>query len=648
MLVVYSLLVCLLIGTAIKAGATARALGIPVVAACGVLLAGVLYVSCLVPGLVGLLYTPVVYGLGVLLCTALMVLLGRLVPGAASRERADDQQVVVTLTASDLVLIGIGLLALTPLLDYLRWRFPAWLTDPTSVLGWDTVTYHLPAFIEFWQKHTLWALDGPYQSYSFAYELIGNYLSHPFHAHWGLVLAHAFALVLLLSSLAALAGELTPWLPACLNRRAHSGVATAMLASGIWSSVHTDSIGDVGKNDVFMTACLMASLGFFLRILAGRAGTRVQRRALVFLGSVALGLAVATKPSALAFVPFFALLAAVAWACEVGGLRSSRGAAVGAGFVLLMTLALGGFWLLRNLAVFGALSPLTGAWKTSLIANLANPALYQVKWGSALFGLGVLAAVPGAYLVYGARRDSPARLVLAALVAFHLVACVAFATTPFAIFHHDLSTTVWKLRLGMPLFTSAALIYSLAAMRLGDLVRGLRTRQRVALSVMLVLALMLALPLWWRARPAASLSGYDRVKGLPRTAVYRWVRGQPGPMRIYSAGLRPYGLYGPTWQNTLFYDLHSTLLSPLESGMIRLAAVVVQYQPDLVIISVDPHPYSGAVSKPPVVEWIKGLPVGCFEEVFSDDTVSAFRVQPGAATRLRLLIPPGYDLHMGG
>jgi hypothetical protein len=559
----------------------------------------------------------------------------------ATNDRGD-----IRLSAAEVVLIGIGLLGSIPLLGYFRWEFPAKLLSPNAGLGWDSVSYHLPGFIEFWQNHTLWSLKGPYQSYSYAFELIGNFLSHPFHARWGLVLADVFAIMLLLAAIAFVARTLIACQSQCTPHATSSWIPVAVLAIAVWSFVHSDSIGDVGKNDVFMTACLVAALGYLLHASTGTTKDGNGRMPAILASSMALGLALGTKPSALAFVPFFALASvALIVTAEQPGLRWRR-CLLGTGIAAVVPVALGGFWLARNMVVFGRLSPLSGAWNLSLVANIGNPALYVVKRGSVLFVLGLLAALPGLYLVSVSRRNSRTLIPMSLLLMFHLVACAAFAITPHAIFHNDLHSSVWKLRLGMPLFVSAALILGLCTTHVFAVVS--RTSPQ-ALRVMAALTLFLVVsyvPIHWRTHLSSGLPGYEDIKGLPRTGIYSWIGSQANAMRIYSAGLRPYGLYGHSWENTLFYDLHSTHLAPLESGIARISAVVVQFRPDLILISVDPHSYSGGPVKPKVVEWMREHS-SCFQEVYSDDTVSGFRVKSAAADQLRDTVPPDYSLRMG-
>src|SRR5262249_22204216 len=192
-----------------------------------------------------------------------------------------------------------------------------------------------------------------------------------------------------------------------------------------------------------------------------------------------------------------------------------------------------------------------------------------------LLALGVLAVIPGVFLLIASGRRFESLVAVSLLVAFHIVSCSAFAITPYSIFHHDLSSSVWFLRLGMPLFVSAVLIYSLTATHLCTLMSAPRIQRRVGLaSVLLTVTLMVGLPLYWSRAQPTGLPGYEQVKGLPHTDVYSWVQSQASPLRIYSAGLLPYGLYGPHWRNKLFYDLHSDHLSQLQSAKARVSAIV--------------------------------------------------------------------------
>lgn len=652
MLAVYFLLVLLLCLTAGRAAIFARSLGISPLLTSGIVVAAIAYGSCLAAGALGVLYTATIYALCIVACLALLVLLAKLTPARSLQREAVASTPEASIngppTAADWVTGTIGLVGAIPLLAYLR-QLPSSLIHPNRPLGWDTVSYHLPGFIEFWQNHSLWSVEGPYQSYSFAFELIGNFLSHPFFSHWGLILANAFAVGLLVVATALIARDST----AIVRPSGQSSLAwlsTALIAIGFWASVHPAEIAHVGKNDIFMTAGLLASLAFILQISRGGRGDDLRDWSLVVLASISLGLSLGTKPSALAYVPFFALATAVVLG---GGVTRGSGSVRrkmlrGMALVASISMLLGGFWLFRNLVIFGRLSPVKNVWQTSLVANISNPALYEINRGSILFLIGLLATAPGLLLILAQRRRTRGSVTpLHLLVGFHLVACAAFALTPHAVFRHDLDTSVWQLRLGMPLFVSAGLIYGLLAADLSARFSSWRFPSRVTLASLLLLALIMPWPIHWQANQSPALVGHDRIKGLPQTEVYAWIGRQESALRIYSAGLRPYGLYGPGWSNTLFYDLHSTAMSKLRSGVARIAAVTVWFRPDLIIISVDPHTYTGSPTKPITVQWLQQRPT-LFDEVLSGETVSIFRVKPGAADQLRPLILDGYILKSGG
>ncbi|MGH9550521.1 MAG: hypothetical protein ACRD3W_14160, partial [Terriglobales bacterium] len=111
----------------------------------------------------------------------------------------------------------------------------------------------------------------------------------------------------------------------------------------------------------------------------------------------------------------------------------------------------------------------------------------------------------------------------------------------------------------------------------------------------------------------------------PRTHIYEWLQTQNSYQRIYCAGLRPYGLFGRELSNRVFYDLHSNVLD--REGRGRLLKIMREFHPDLLLISVDPHDYTGPAKKPLIVDWLKTQ--SCFDQVFTDDTVSGFAVKDG-------------------
>jgi len=122
------------------------------------------------------------------------------------------------------------------------------------------------------------------------------------------------------------------------------------------------------------------------------------------------------------------------------------------------------------------------------------------------------------------------------------------------------------------------------------------------------------------------------------------------PLRIYSAGLRPYGLYGKHWQHQLFYDLHSAELNDLAYGKARLASVVQYFDPQVILISTDPLQTMSATTtpnKPAITTWMN-IQSDLFEPIYSDGAVSGYRVRPAAKVHLQEWLPNSIPPKMGG
>jgi hypothetical protein len=202
----------------------------------------------------------------------------------------------------------------------------------------------------------------------------------------------------------------------------------------------------------------------------------------------------------------------------------------------------------------------------------------------------------------------------------------------------------------MPLLISAAIIYGVVIPLAIQRLFALRY-SRLALGALIII-LMLAIPYYWSTKKQANLFGYEevfaspKIEPLPKTSVYTWAQNLKEPLRIYSAGLRPYGLYGRHWGNTLFYDLHSSTLVDGPDGKKRIAAVVDQFGPDLILISLAPHANSPLGIQPEVLTWMQER-VDLFTEVYSDDIVRGYRVKPGAKEILTKEFPEPYVLKMG-
>ncbi len=653
----YALVLIGLFLAARTAADAARRAGRPPFITAALAVATIVYISCTTPGWLGFFKTSVVWSLCFSLCVALIAVLPRRGTGGAIPASPSDP-FLASFTAQDLALIVTGILFCPPFWRYFLLLLPTRLLAPGLPLDWDTVSYHLPAFVEFLQNGTLWSFEGPYQSYHYGFELLGNFLSHPFHTHWGLIVADGFSAIILIAGLYQTIAAAAPSLCRCPDRRTVFTIGASFAAVGIVGWFNFRTIGQIGKNDIFLAAVLFAALGFILRA-ANRAPHEPRaRRGDLALAAAASGLALGTKPTALGFMPFFLAAAAVS---------DARRSAAALGRFGAVVFALGGGWLIRNLVEFGRLSPTGNPWRLSIFENLARLEFYRFHRWSFFFILAWLASPVGFYLCRSARRRGREIRPLFLLIAFHACAGAVYIFTPYVVF-----PDYWILRLGLPFFAASAVLFGLFAAEMADQASGgvrrgdgripfplTRTMpvERLARAwrrewmryarpikrgwAVGLFAMMWALPLYWHWRRPAGLPGYEEVKGRRRTEIYAWIQALPAPARIYAAGLRPYGLYGLEWRNKVFYDLGSHGLHPLEAGIARIAAVTAQFNPDFIVISADPHPHRSEVEKPEVVAWLREKRAW-FTERFSDDTVSVFGVGPEAADALRPMIPDGY------
>lgn len=616
-----------------------KSVGLPQFLSAGIVCFTLIYLSALLPGALGLLSTTNSYVLFLLLAACVLYWL-RITPLSRAHGGVNLplQSNLCAQSSLDWFLIIFGVIFCAPLLVYLK-GLPFALIEPNPVLGWDVVSYHLPGVIEFYQNKTLWSLSGPYQSYSFGYELIGNYFSQDFYTSWGLMLAHVMTLVLVISVIVSTVKIISQ--PSKVGNT--SWLTPSILAIGLWNTLAINSFSAVGKNDVFMGTTVLAALAFLLILSKDASASKPKTHLLILLIGFSLGLSISTKPSAIAFVPYF-------WVATIWGLlqqkRGLKDALVLASSLIVIALLIGGFWLTRNLLIFGRLSPvLDSGWQSSILANVMNGDMYRALIHYPAFLLASTAWIPAFLMALRLNKDRNRRFAWCLIGSFHLIACLVFVITPFAY-----QGGGFEIRLGMPLLLAAAIIY-------GSIIplviqRLLAIRYLKWVTGALILILMLTIPLYWSTKKQSNLFGYDQVFLPPepqqvlRTNVYTWVQGLNESQRIYSAGLRPYGLFGRYWGNTLFYDLHSSTLVDGPDGKKRIAAVVDQFGPDLILISLAPHANSPLRIRPEVLTWMQARK-DLFFEAYSDEIVRGYQVKLGAKEILAREFPEPYILKMG-
>jgi len=622
-----------------------KALALPASLCSTLLSCGVIYLSSLIPGILGLMTWPIEYGLFLAINILLIGFLPRLTPAPAASE---DHQRTWTYRPLQLALVILGLILCAPLLHHLK-ELPWQLSQPNGILGWDVVSYHLPALIEFVQHQSLWSLQGPYQSYGFGFELIAAFFSKPFYAHWGWVLGHWLSIAIIALAIFSINQTLVYASDSASRFRA---IAISVLALGMFSTMDHGALGAIGKNDLFMVAMVISSLALLMTSMRSDAslgatsldGQQLRSKWALGLACLCAGLALATKPSALGFALFVPIvIGAMSWQCSHSWQTAFRDGLISSALVYVI----GGFWLTRNLVIFQTLSPvLDGGWRHSVLSNLTNPEIYRLRLSTIYIGLALLALPLSMVLALRERALEKPLNAWWVLVAFHLCAIITLLITPFMI-----QNGAWELRLAAPLLLSTALIWSVAIERGCTVVeQHLPEHRRFTLVGVISIGLITIVALTWQTQHSAPLPGYDQVGTLPKTGVYRWAWEQEAPLRIYSAGLRPYGLYGKHWQHALFYDLHSAELNELAYGKARLASVVQYFDPQVIFISTDPLQSMSATttpSKPALTTWMN-TQSDLFEPIYSDGAVSGYRVLPVAKARLQEWLRDSSPPKMGG
>lgn len=571
--------------------------------------------------------------------------------------------------AVDVALCLAATVLMSPLLEFVR-GLKGTVTHPGVQLPWDTVSYHLPVLIETVQHRSLWGLQGAFSSYALGFEFIAGYPALFFWTHASLVLANAYALLFLQAALVLLSGLLARAVNRCAAGRVNA-LATALMAVALWCVVYPNQPKMIGKNDVFLGAVVLATLG--LLIESGSAADPARSRALLCFAAMSMGLAAATKATALLYAPFFGLFVLASTPREQpdsGATRAGRWVAralVRVSVFTAVSAAIGGIWYIRNLIEIGHLVAPEHAryFRLSIFHTLSSGQLHYAS-RSAVFSA-LAATTPlmmiGLTCVLQRRGTGGAGglMPLRAFTAFLATAFAVYIMTPLVV----LQEITWQLRLGMPFFAAAAVAAALAVAWVGGW-RLWRTYPAALALAAAVSAAAIALPSRWAQKVKPGLPHFEVVRDLPPTSVYKWVATSfDQPVRIYAAGLRPYGVAGTRWQNPVFADLHSHLLFDDDVrrghegllhdlaagarahsivGKPRLFAILKSFRPDLVIVAVEID--EDWPPEKPLVVWMRQQPF--FEQVYDDDCATAFRVKEGwQHLAAQFPPPPDKPLRMG-
>mgnify|MGYP001809668295 CR=1 FL=1 len=609
----------------------------------------VAYLSMVIPGLLGVFHPAVVTACYAVLAGGLL-LIGWTRPAAPATERTrlTPLGVLAMLPAAAVAAV----LALCPVAQWLGlppddvppslaaslWL---WVREMTGAvpftLNWDVVSYHLPGLMEYLQNGTLWSFQGPYQSYSYGFELITG-----FSVMHGGILSVLAGNMLGLAVIAAAGASVVRSIGAPFPTRRLGPVYEALLTlvfAGMAMIAIGGTLGQLGKNDVFTAACLVASLALLVRALTITTGGSTP--AMIVGSAAALALAIATKPNTLAYLPVWAVTAGVAVWKHPPDRRGRRLLPVAVLAVLLAGMA----FSLRNLAAFGSL---TGdlsfsAWGKTVAAGMASGLLWEILkpvdyrmaalLGCAIATLGGLAAV----------LRGPSRLAAAAALAWLVSGLVIFSVTPFSLFFR--SIVQWRMAefstltgmIGFTVLLDALLgTVVLLAGRLGPLTRlpgggetgpaalWRRWGPRGVTAAGMAAAVAVAVLHHARGEPSP-----QQIIPRAHAEIYDWVAAQPQPLKIYTAGLRPYGLFGPGLKHRLFYDLNLHPLYDQAYTERRMNRIRRDFSPDLIIVAIDPQ----APVPPPsmrLVPWLAEQP--CVTLLRQAPGLTIFRVDTSCTT----------------
>ncbi len=631
-----------------------------------------IFVGSLVPGALGQ-YTP----LAVSLTTVTFSLVSVLILCRTAQLPLKLPRIALSLSAKliegpwNLITVLVALVS-----AFLLWpiavcffKLAQLLALPQAELGWDAVSYHLPALVEFIQAHSLWSFDGPYQSYSYGFELIYGLTLLFCHSHWGVIIGHAVSVVLLLVSAAYITEQL-------IQTLRESGIANInslmvhLLVQAIGAGlICNTSLAGVGNNDVFEAATVLSAFGFFLALGGDSTASNARRNSLLCFGCMSLTMALATKPPALAFMALLVLMATTVASENKVGMTISLKEVRRAVPVFVVAVFLGTFFLWHNIPKFGGICDpaLAVGFRDTLLHHLRDPRLFKPSVGSVMFcaSSATLILVWKLWNLCTIASDRKRSAPLLWLAALYLTGMAAFTYTPFGVtanYDNDLTSLFFQDRKAMIMYMATAIALSLSigvicarvmhvktfSTRSNDSANQVKifglSSLSLAFAMICLLVLIPSIDWWWHKDWPLGLTGYETVKGLPPTKIYGWIQSQETAKRVYASGLRPYGLVGRDYEHKLFYDLHSHILK--NGGTERLLSVLDQFHPDLVLISVDPHAYTGDNHKPDLVEWMKHQPY--FSPVYEDETVSGFRVNDGWRIMLEKYKLPDPPVRMQG
>lgn len=611
----------------------AKALALPRCLSMMVIAASSLYISGLIPGILGCL-APLPF----LIC---LVCVTGVLAGIFRKVHASVQDKPVHLEtggqlerpgawrAEDVLLATVGLLGCGPLLYEAGYAaFYALLFPAEAKVGIDVAYCHVPCMVRFIQQGTFWDLRNGLQGYSYAYEIIGNAFSFACHKTWGLWLGHWLGLGLTVAALAQVTRKvLWAWQPARPPRLA----PVVLMVAGLWSVAFSHAIRQVGKNDIFLNASALAALALLLEWAESvplASASPLRQRLLLCLAAVAAGLSFGTKPTAACYILFFAgAVVLIRLSASPNAFRNNILPALADGFLVgAIAVVLGGFFLLRNLAMVGSLSAIPNAYRDVLAPHLLKGFVYRLRPVSLAIVFGAVVVSVGAVLSRFWGRSHGPRAVLALFGGFALASTATFVLSPFVI-----QNNYYNVRYAICMLACTMVVAAIMSAHLSAVFFRLNPVIQAFGALVAGLCIVLWVAFHWNRTTVAGLPGWNVTGFGSPTGIYAWADSLANPCRFLVVGsFYPSGFQGKDWR-------HDVVAPPLvrsapeaaRSGPVTntVAADIAAYRPNVVVVGTQGE-------QAEVIRWLEAHP-DWFEAVYQDDAARAFRVRQEAFQRAR-------------
>ncbi|MFA4903600.1 MAG: hypothetical protein WC600_12765 [Desulfobaccales bacterium] len=551
-----------------------------------------------------------------------------------------------------------------------------------SPLPWDVVTYHFPTLVNAIQSGSLWTTF--WAHYPMGCEMIHSWgfvflrndaLVYPTHFFFTIVFIFFSGIILHILCFQdgkALSGtEIIAYL-----------IMTVMLlvSPPLWDM----QFNEVGKNDIAMSAFVMAALCFLLQCIT-ETSTSKSFKQNVLLTGIALGILCGIKPHGLLYAVFFLVIL----------LKDSFAKKVimySMGVVGLCILLLAGFWYIRPLIMLGTIPPsgvdlsiifnlhrglglfLTGRENILFTLSMVFCLIMGVGWHNKDFRMRVVNYTLAASIVifwltpFGAwdgylhLRYASATIPLVIIMGIAtflrlfvktevendaiqlkepnywtyrrgtVLACVLLGLGSVAMLVIPLlgglegkPRWAWNLRALIIIGFLAASLYIYNSVKAFKEYRLNMSRSLLSvISVFMVFITLFIQIIFYR--PPGDLPGYNE-----NTSVYRWIYENIHGKTIYLLGLRPYGFYGKEFSNRVIYDGDSygtkleEWLSPIKQG-----------KADYLIIGRDYAQHEGWYDYKPFPSDLAKILAkpNMFKLVWSDDLAMIFSIEPSFFTRV--------------